>query len=157
MKRSQLERLYRINGLEDYKLKNSIDLLKTHGIDYTEADGYNRLDDLNRQLYEKFIINFFNAQGLESRAGITVKGIFFVEDYELLVKENPADDYFNVAGGVVLAIDRNGMKTIHKTWYDENYAHLKTEEDKHKMYLRFEYEHYGSPTWLHVVSPDEWY
>lgn len=33
MNRSQLEKLYEVNGLRDYKLKTTDDLLKTHGID----------------------------------------------------------------------------------------------------------------------------
>jgi hypothetical protein len=158
MNRYQLENLYEVNSLVDYRLKTTIDLLKTHGIDFTEIDGYSRLDDLNRSLYEKFIVNFFNGWGLEARATIIPKGIYYVEDYDLLVKENPENDYYNVAGGVVLAIDRNGIKTVHKTWSDPDYAHLTAaKEDKHRIFLRFEYERDDRPEWLHVMSSNDWY
>lgn len=64
MNRSQLENLYKVNGLTDYKLNTADDLLRVHGIDYKAVNGYSGLDDLNRAIYAKFIINFFNAQGL---------------------------------------------------------------------------------------------
>ncbi|KLU63697.1 hypothetical protein DEAC_c43830 [Desulfosporosinus acididurans] len=157
MNRFQLEKLYEVNGLKDYKLKTPEDLLKTHGIDFREVDGYNRLDDLNKQLYSKFIVNFFNGLGLDSRMTLIPKGIYYAEDFDYLVKENPEDDYYNVAGGVVLAIDRNGVKTVHRTWKDEDHTHLEAIESKHKTYLRFEYEHDGRPEWLHVTDQKNWY
>jgi len=70
MNRFQLEKLYEVNGLKDYKLKTTDDLLKTHGIDFKEVDGYTRLDDLNKLLYEKFIVNFLNGLGLDSRMAL---------------------------------------------------------------------------------------
>ena len=39
MNRFQLEKLYEVNGLKDYKLKTTDDLLKTHGIDFKEVAG----------------------------------------------------------------------------------------------------------------------
>ena len=157
MNRFQLEKLYEINGLKDYKLKDTMDLLKTHGIDFTEVDGYSRLDDLNKQLYSKFIVNLFNGLGLDSRMTMIPKGIFFVEDIDYLVKEDPKDDYFNVAGGLVMAVDKNGLKTVHRLWKDDDYAHLKMTESKPKTYLRFEYEHNDREEWLHVIDPKTWY
>ena len=157
MNRFQLEKLYEVNGLKDYKLKNGVDLLKTHGIDFTEVDGYSRLDDLNKQLYSRFIINLFNGLGLDSRATMIPKGIFFVEEIDYLVKEDPKDDYFNVAGGLVMAIDKNGLKTVHRSWKDEDYSLLEMTEGKVKTYLRFEYEHNGHEEWLHVTDPKTWY
>lgn len=73
----QIENLYEINGIEDCKLKSTDDLLKVHGIDFRAVDGYNRLDDLSRNVYEKFIVNIFNAWGLESRSTLVPKGIYF--------------------------------------------------------------------------------
>lgn len=34
MNRFQLENLYEVNGLKDYKLKTTDDLLRTHGINW---------------------------------------------------------------------------------------------------------------------------
>lgn len=158
MDRKQIENLYEINGLNDYQLKNTEDLLKTHGIDFKAVSGYNRLDDLNRQVYEKFIVNIFNAFGLESRSTLIPKGIYYVEYIEYLVKENPEDDYFTVAGGIIYNIDRNGFKSVHHRWIDEDYKHLKIRESESEKYLRFEYEHHGRNEWLHVTKEGtEWY
>lgn len=158
MKRSQIENLYKVNGITDYQLRSTEDLLKVHGIDFKSIDGYNRLDDLNRAIYEKFIINIFNAWGLESRATLIPKGIYYVEDTNYLIKESPESDCFIVVGGVIKAIDRNGLKTILHTWEDEEYKGLEIIESEHKSYLRFEYEHQERNEWLHVIKDGrEWY
>lgn len=156
MNRSQLENIYLANGLKDFKLRTTEDLLRIHGVDFRAADGYTRLDDLNKAIYEKFIINFFNGQGLDYR-DIIPTGIYFVEEVDYLVKENHADDYLTVAGGKVLAIDKNGVKTVHKNWVHEFYKGLEITEGKPKQYLRIEYTHNGNPEWLHVVNEKEWY
>jgi len=49
MNRTQLEKIYKYNGIKDFMLRNTEDLLKIHGVDFKTVDGYNRLDDLNRQ------------------------------------------------------------------------------------------------------------
>lgn len=163
MNRFQLEKLYEVNGLKDYKLKIADDLLRTHGINFKAVEGYTRLDDLNKILYEKFIVNLFNGLGLDSRMTMIPKGIYFVEDFDYLVKENPDDEYWQVAGGLVLAIDKNGLKTVHRSWQDEDYKTLVEEfpesmiEGKAKTYLRFEYEHNEREEWLHVIDSKTWY
>ncbi len=156
MERHQLENIYQANGLKDFKLRTTEDLLKVHGIDFRAVDGYSRLDDLNRAVYEKFIINFFNGQGLDHR-DIEPTGIYFVEQVEYLVKENPTDEYWTVAGGKVLAIDRNGIKTVHDNWVHESYKGLVISEGNPEQYLRLEYKHHGRPEWLHVIKDGrEW-
>ena len=157
MNRSQLEKLYEVNGLKDYKLRTAEDMLRTHGINFKAVEGYTRLDDVSKLLYEKFIVNLFNGLGLDSRMTMIPKGIFFVEDVDYLVKEDPRDEYFNVAGGLVMAIDKNGLKTVHRSWKDDDYAHLEMTEGKPKTYLRFEYEHNDREEWLHVIDPKTWY
>lgn len=164
MNRFQIENLYEINGLKDYKLRTTEDLLKCHGIDFKAVDGYNRLDDINRSIYEKFIIKFLNGLGLESRAELVPKGIYFVEDETLLVKENPQDEDYIVSGGIIYAIDRNGLKSVLHTWTDEEYKDFEVIEKETSTYLRFEYEHGtyddGTPRkeWLHVTEQGkEWY
>lgn len=158
MDRFQLENIYRANGLTDYRLRNTEDILKCHGINYKDVAGYNRLDDLNRSIYQKFIVNIFNAWGLESRSTLIPKGIYYVEDIEYLVKEHPDDDHLLVVGGVVKTVDRSGIKSILHTWEDEDYKQLAIIESKPKYYLRFEYEHDGRDEWLHVIKEGkDWY
>src|SRR5665648_864154 len=129
MNRFRLEKLYEVNGLKDYKLKTTDDLLKTHGLDFKEVAGYTRLDDLNKLLYEKFIVNFFNGLGLDSRMALIPKGIYFVEDFDYAV-ENPGHDYLAVAGGGVAAMDNNGLKTVHRSWKDDDYGQPELIEGK---------------------------
>jgi len=163
MTRNQLEKRYEINGLTDYKLRSTEDLLKVHGIDFREVAGYSSLDDINRAIYEKFIVNIFNAWGLDSRLILIPKGIYFVEDTEYLVKV-PEDDYYTVAGQTIYTIDRSGNKQLLHRWEDDEYKHLMKTAGKPKHYLRFEYQHgtdsEGNPRneWLHVIKEGrEWY
>lgn len=155
---NKLENLYQVNGLKDFRLRNTEDLLRVHGIDYKAVGGYNRLDDLNRAIYEKFIINIFNAWGLDSRATLVPKGIYWVEDSDYLVKEKPEQDYYTVSGGIVYTIDRNGLKSVLREWEVEEYKHLERIIEKSKNYLRFEYENGGRNEWLHIIKDGkEWY
>jgi len=159
MNRSQIENLYKVNGLTDYKLKTHEDLLKCHGINF-KIDGYSRLNDIDRAIYEKFILNIFNVFGLESRATLIPKGIYLAEQVDYLAKEDPEDDYYIVVGETIYTIDKNGLKTVHRTWKDEDYKHLESTivEGEGKRYLRFEYEHDGRNEWLHVINNGkEWY
>lgn len=157
MNRSRLEKLYEVNGLKDYEIMTPDDLLKIHGIDYQQVAGYSGLDDVNRQLYAKFIVNFFNSLGLESRATLIPKGIYFVEEIEFMAKKHPKDKYFELVGGVVNNIDKNRIKTVHQKWQDEDYQHLNAIECDPQTYLRFEYEHNGEDKWLHVMGERNWY
>jgi len=157
MNRSQLENLYEVNGLKDYKLKTTDDLLKTHGINFKEVKGYTRLDDLNKLLYEKFVVNLFNSLRLNSRMTMIPKEICFVEDFDYVVKINLDDDHFIIAGGLVKAIDKNGLKTVHRSWKNHDYTHLEMFEGITNTYLRFEYEHNSRGEWLHITDPKTWY
>lgn len=164
MTREQLENLYKVNGLADYKLQTAEDLLKVHGIDYKAVNGYAGLDDIKKAVYKKFIINFFNGRGLDSRAKLMPTGIYWVEDSDYLVKEEPSQDYYTVAGGIVYSVDRNGNKTLLHEWEDEEYKHFERKVEEPKTYLRFEYHHgvdaEGEPKkeWQHVVDVGKgWY
>jgi len=81
MNRKQIENLYMVNGLKDYKLKNTDNLLNIHGIDFKEVNGYDTLDDTNKTIFKRFIINFFNAWGLVDRTFIIPKGIYNKDSY----------------------------------------------------------------------------
>nr|WP_315990814.1 hypothetical protein [Desulforamulus aquiferis] len=158
MESFQIENLYKVNGITDYKLKSTDDLLRTHGIDYKAVAGYKSLDDLNKLLYEKFIINIYNAFGLRARATLLPKGIYFVEDEEYLITKQDEEGQYNMAvGGVIKSIDKNGNKTILHTWEDQDYKHLKKKKRENKTYLRFEYEIQGGSGWLHVMDEESWY
>ena len=154
MNRFQIEKLYESCGLNDYKIGTVQDLMKIYSIDY-KIEGYNKLDDLNRNIYEKFIVNFFNGLGLESRDTLIPKAIYWVEDISYLV---PEDDYNLVVGGIVKSIDRNGVKNVIHTWNDEDYKDKEYTEGNPENYLRIEYKHNSRAEWLHVIkSGEQWY
>lgn len=164
MTRNQLENLYMVNGLNDFRLNDTTDLLRVHGINYKAVKGYVELDEVHQRIYEKFIVKFFNAQGLDVRALLMPTAINYVEDSDYLVKESPDQDYYNVAGGIVYAIDKSGNKSILRAWEDEDYKHLEKIIEAPKFYLRFEYQQglteEGEPKleWMHVIKEGmEWY
>lgn len=158
MERKQIENIYKFNGLRDFKLKDTDDLMRIHGVDYKNVDGYNKLDDLNRTFYKKFIVKFFNGHWLETRSSIIPKSINFVEDILHLGKENIKDDEFVPLGGTINIVCRNGLKMVMRTWNDDEYKNLNVLENEVDNYLRFEYTINGKNEWLHVIkNGEEWY
>lgn len=157
MNRNQLEKLYTFNGLNDFRLKSTDDLLNVHDIDYTQVKGYDTLDDINRNLYKKAIINLFNAFGLDSRATFQLKAINFVEHFDLIAKEDPADEYSTIVGSLVKVIKRDGKKKILRNWVHKDYKHLEITQSQPKTYLRIEYKMNGRNEWLHIIDEKEWY
>ncbi|ABR47105.1 hypothetical protein Amet_0883 [Alkaliphilus metalliredigens QYMF] len=69
--------MYKAHGITGYQLKTTEDLLKVHGIGFKAVQGYARLDDLLRILYEKLFLNFFNGLGFR------VQGYFSSQGYLL--------------------------------------------------------------------------
>lgn len=157
MDRKQVENVYLANGITDFKLRNTEDLLKIHGIDYMKVNGYDSLDELNQRLYKKAIINLMNACGLENRALFNPTGIYFVEDYDLVAKETLDQDYYNVCGGRVWQIDKSGQKKLLHRWTDRKYKDLKAEKSQPQRYLRIEYKEGKRKSWLHITNEDTWY
>lgn len=162
MEMNQIKNIYKLNGLTDYKLKTPEDLLKVHGIDLKKVDGYNKLDDLTRTIYEKFIVKFFNGHGLESRVDLVPTGIYHVEEINYLVKVEPEEDYFNNYKTEILAIDRNGLKSVLHEYIDKDYEKFPIVEEECKKYIRFEYKYSSGDRlkseWLHVIKDGkEWY
>jgi hypothetical protein len=156
MTRNQLERRYLDFGLNDFKLKTVDDLLNVHGIDYMAVDGYAGLDDLNRVIYKKFIVKFFNVFGLDNRAVLTPRGIYWVEDRDYVVVEDDGNRV--LSGGVVYSIDKTGVKRVLDEWDDDEYNHLSRLVDDPTFYLRFEYMQGERKEWLHVIKKGEdWY
>lgn len=143
-------------------LNNAEELLEMYGIDFKKVKGYEDLNDINKKIFEKFIVNFYNGLGLDSRNHLVPLGIYWVEHNDHLTKEPddyyPEDDYFVVCGSTIYAIDKDGKKTLHRKWVDENYKDYEILRTETSEYLRVEYEHYGRKEWLHVIKGGkEWY
>lgn len=158
MKVHTLYKLYKVNGLYDYKLKNTDDLLRCHSIDYKQVDGFNHLNDINKKIYKNFIINIFNGLSLESRDTLIPKSIYYVEDIEYLSKEKLEDDYYVITRRIIKSIDRNGKKTIIHDYNDYEHSNLNPIKTDTQKYLRFEYELNGKKEWLHIIDEGNgWY
>lgn len=183
MERYQLENLYQLAGLDDYKIRDSHNLLECHGIRLDDIKGYSKLDEVNSSIFYNFIINFYNMQGMMSRAGLQPKGIYFVEDIENVAYDPDEDEEDSenrcvvTVNQVITAIYKDGSReVIHKRGpYKEEYKNLPIKETYKKNYLRFEYtvksyytvedkdgeEHNAvkeRKEWLHVIDGGEqWY
>jgi hypothetical protein len=120
MIRYEVENIYKANGLKDFRLQNTTDILKCHDIDVQAIKGYSELDELNRRAYKKFIVKFLNSQGLDSRIELVPMGIYYVEDVECFAKD-PADPQYKVpVAKIIKSIDKNGLfKIIHSFTLDE--------------------------------------
>jgi hypothetical protein len=163
MNRFQIENIYRANGLDhNYKLRNTEDLLKCHGVNF-KVEGYDQLNEEHKELYKKFIVNIFNAWGLEHRAQLIPLGIYWVRDIEFLTKTDPDDDVYTIVGGMVTVINNDGTERLLREWQDNDYKCYTLIKDEPRYYLRFEYQDgfrdNGEPRkeWLHVTKEDSWY
>ena len=154
---TQLKSIYLSNGLKEFKLTNHTDLLNIHSIDIKNIPGYSNLSAEHRAIFDSFIINFFNACGLETRARLMPISINFVLDEEYLGKEDATDDYYIPLGGKLTALyDGGSTKTI-RCWKDKTYCHLPCICTEKQNYLRFEYRKGKSKSWQHVISATKWY
>lgn len=158
MDRFQMENIYKANGLNDFKLRNTTDILKCHGINIETIKGYSDLDDLNKKTYEKFIVKFFNCQGLDSRMELIPTGIYYVEDIECLAKDLEYPEYVVEVTRVIKSIDKNGLKNIIHSYTEDKYKNQEIIKRQCSNYLRSEYTHHGREEWLHVINGGEhWY
>ncbi|WP_461207832.1 hypothetical protein [Clostridium sp. DL1XJH146] len=158
MNRFEIEKKYETNGLKDYKLKTTDDLRNIHKINYKWVDGYEDLSEENKTIYEKFIVNIFNAFGLEGRATLVPKAIYYAQELNYLAKEDLEDDSYIVVAKTISSIDKIGFK-VRKYDYDyKEYKHLDILEIERIYYFRFEYELDGDKRWLHITENGEtWY
>lgn len=175
MERYQLENLYKLAGLDDFKIRDTHNLLECHGIRVEDIEGYSKLDEDNKTIFLKFIVNFYNMQGMMSRGALQPKGIYFVEDVEK-VAEDPDDSECRViAKTIITAIYEDGSREIIHNREHEEYKDLPIVDTHKSNYLRFEYvakshftiedkegnEHTTveyRDEWLHVIDGGEqWY
>ena len=157
MNMNQIKYIYISNGLKEFKLNNHSDLLNVHSIDVKNIPGYSNLSAEHRAVFDSFIINFFNASGLETRARLVPISVNFVLDEEYLGKKDAEDDYYVSIGGKLTALYEGGrIKTI-RCWNDKAYKHLPCICTEKQRYLRFEYKNGKTKSWQHVISSTKWY
>lgn len=159
MEREQLENIYLVNGIGDFKLRNLGDLMKIHGINARATEGFSKLSEEDKKAYETFIIRYMNGHGLSYRSTIYPEKIYRAFEINYLVKEEPSNDYYlNFAGEVWDCTDKNNEFMV-KEWGDI--------EDKNKpgviaerkdSYLRIELKERKESSWLHITyEGEQWY
>ena len=167
MNRKQLKNLFEANGLFYYQLKEKEDLLKVFGIKIENLEGFETLSDEHKELFTKFLINFYNRLGVDSKLCLEPKSIYFVNEDTLTMQRDKEDESSWVlveCTTCVLDKDLNKIKTL-KHMIDKDYKYLKKTDAKFerntKCYLRFDYNWtYGKKVvkeWLHVIDPNTWY
>lgn len=156
MEYKQIQNIYDANNLTDYKLRNLRDLKAIHGIDY-KIDGYDQLKNEHKDIYEKFIINFFNGWGLDARATIVPESINYVKETDTVGKESlDSDCYVSVKFKVeVIGKGTEILTPLFENLYDVEYVG-ELEEDV-SYYLRFQYKMYDAVGWLHVDKETSWW
>jgi len=147
MTRKQLERKYEERGLNNYRIRTVDDLKAVHNIDIEELKGYENLSDEYRELFEKTIIHFFNAQGLEKRAECIPKAINYVQETEYISESNI------IIGKIIKAIYKNNKsRIIHRYVFEKDISFSKCRKYTNE-YLRFELK----GEWFHITENEQWY
>lgn len=162
MERSNIESLYIKRGLITYRLSCLDDLRVIHKVDVTELKGYSNLTSTRQEIFNKFLINFYNANGLGKRMGLVPKSIHYVEKTTYTVSR-PADDnhdepYQEVVCDEYKILLPNGKKKMFKknVYYkevDPSYWLAFSKEE----FIRFDYKTDKRSEWLHVISETQWY
>lgn len=159
MERKELELKYLEHGRNNFQLDSVEDLLLIHGIDYQKVIGYSSLDELNRMKYKKFIVNYFNAQGMVERGTIVPLAIYYVEERGMYVEDG---DMTCGVGCDVEIINVDGSTQSHsKERFLKGYEDKEIKQDLPIRYLRFEYNILKGDSirggWLHVYHDGrEW-
>lgn len=151
-----IENIYYANNLTGLDLINTNDLLKVHGINIMQIPGFKQLDKDKQEIFEDFIINFFNTFGVETRCNIIPISVYFVQEKNYLIKENEADNYFQIQK-VEVSTKINGEEKIIKRHDLEKDQHQDVLTIEISHYLRFDYYYYNREEWQHVIGPTEWY
>ena len=141
---------YEENKMVDYLLRDIEDIKKVYGIDVLKIDGYENLTYEQKELYKKFIVNFFNRWGLEARATIKPQSIGCFEDYNYI---NVNED---IVGGEVVEIIKGGDRLVTYAWFDDEYKKEDC-EIKRTEYISFKYMLGDRHEWLHVVDEHIWW
>ena len=141
-----IEKKYEERGLNNYLLRTVEDLKAVHDIDIKEIKGYASLSDENKKLFEKAVVSFFNAWGLEKRTELAPKAVYYVQDTEYI----DSDDL--LVAKVVKAISKDGRNHIIHNDIFETTA-LSECRECISEYLRLEF----SGEWFHITDDGLWY
>ena len=132
--------------------------MKVHGINTGEIQGYDELLQKHKTIFDSFILNIYNAQGIERRATLLPNSFNFVVSEQSLGKENSSDNYYIPLGTTITAVyaDENDNKVL-KKYKDKKYKYIPCTQIEKETYLCFEYQINGHEEWMHVLSGEKWF
>ena len=138
-------------GEKKFMLRNLVDLQYIHDIDYKEISGIDTLTEEDLTTVKVFLVNFFNAWGLETRALIQPIRVHSVLERSWWIK-NPKENVRIYIKTEHIAIDSTG-KVLFNIYErtDRRQLHLLDQAQKQEhIYMRFEYSRGNGVEWLHV-------
>jgi hypothetical protein len=158
MEYSQLKYRYLKRGLEEFNLKSIEDFEDVFSLEVKFIRGFNELSEDNKQLFKSFLINYLNRVGLNTKAGFVPLSIHYVEEINLVGKEQESDEYYTEYSRqfYILRPDGKKEKMKRKGYHDKDIMYPLTKEYKNK-FLRFDFLENKDKIWLHVISPTKWY
>ncbi|MBN1074767.1 hypothetical protein DVV91_10470 [Clostridium botulinum] len=164
MNRNEIEKIYEQNGLNNYKLTSLEDLKKCHGIDAEKVRGYENLTEENKKIYKSFIINYYNAMGIDARMITVPKAINYVEEIDYIAPHPDAEtdeyykDFYVSVDTKIIVLKADGSRKQLRKYSDSEYKHLKATEQHRKEYLRFAFLQRKNKVWLHIThNGTQWY
>jgi len=161
MSRQEIERNYEQSDCRDYHLRSSDNLLAIYHINFAGVKGYGELTEDNKTLYQAFIVNYWNAFGLDTRMTMQPIAINFVEDQEFnfeYIDSYDSTPMCATAKRVIQVLTAQGKKKpLHKFINKDFIKKGPLVASTPKKYLRFEYKINGCNEWMHVLGAKEWY
>lgn len=153
LSRLRIERKYEELGLTDYKLRTLEQLKEIHGVDVNQISRYHDLPEEQKALFDKAIINFYNAWGLDSRKALKPQSVNYVYEITYYKQIEDTDDFFTDIGQEIYIFDgKKVSRRLHKYVFEKG-IDFKSCEKEIEIYLRFEL--HGE--WYHIISATEWY
>lgn len=153
MTRREIEKRYEEHGCKDYQLHNLADLGAIHGVNVLELPGYTDLSDEHKNLFDRSIIRFFNAHGLDNRKGLQPRCVHYVREVEY-VKAISEDEGTLVGIEINIIDSETGRKKhrLHRYVFEKGIPFKECRKDV-KTYLRFELKN----DWYHILDNGNWY
>lgn len=154
---NKIQRRYEFYGVSDYQLKNKKDLKNVLNVEVDLLDEVDTLDEEEKEICVEFLLNFFNAHGLEARERIKAKAFYFAREEEVIADSNIDEGYVETISLKVYNDTKNRLIRDYKKSKNEKNVKMETARKTVKRYYRFEYEEHDRRTFLHVDSVDQWW
>lgn len=158
---SNIYEKYEARGLDNFKLSSLEDIKEIYGFNIPMIKGYEDLSEEKKKLFNKFIVNFFNAHGMDRRSTLEPLQVNYVQHTEYSrPSANVDDDGTAIHELVITEIKRltpSGKYTRYlKHTFCKN-ASIAGCKGYTTCFLRIDYKWGKRKEWLHILSPDQWY